>query len=112
MQSDISPLFNNLKSSVSQIDLTISQKEEFIKIVKQLDDLGHEIMYILIRMFEKDITGQMAELPFESKISTKELKLDIENLPIPLRWMLLKFSKLHLEKMEEETARKNISLKS
>ena len=112
MQSDISPLFNNLKSSASQIDLTISQKDEFVKNVKQLDDLGHEIMYILIRMFEKELTGKMSELPFDSKISTKELKLDVDNLPIPLRWMLLKFSRLHLEKMEEETARKNMGIKS
>ena len=106
MQSDITPLFLNLKSGTSNVvDLTQEQKEDIVKKIKTFDESGHEIIYILIRMYEKDTTGCMNELPYDGKLGTKELKLDIDLLPLQLKWMIYKFCKLHIEKMEEENAR-------
>jgi hypothetical protein len=110
MQSDISPLFLNLKSSsTNTADLSHDQKEELIKKIKTFDEVGHEIIYILMRMYERDTAGCMNDLPYDSKLSSKELKIDVDLLPIQLKWMIYKFSCLHAEKMKEENMRTKLN---
>ena len=112
MNNDISPLYQNLRSNSGDVsdDLTSEQKDEFVKRVKLLDENGHEIIYILIRMYENDTTSKFAELPYGSKSTSKELKFDLDNLPNQLKWMIYKFSKLHLDKMSEENTRKKLGM--
>jgi hypothetical protein len=100
--SSIAPLYQTLKKDALTIDLSADQKDEFVKLVKTLDETGLEIVYILIRMYELDTTSKSEELPYGSKFTSKELKFDLENIPYQLKWILYKFVKKHLEKMSEE----------
>lgn len=103
--SSIEPLYQQLKKESLSVDMTVEEKEEFVKLVKTLDESGNEIIYILIRLYELDTTSKSAELPYGSKFTTKELKFDIENIPIQLRWIIYKFTKKHVVKMIEERNR-------
>ena len=112
MNADITPLYQNLKSSSSSVvdDLTSEQKEEFVSRIKSLDDIGHEFVYVLIRMYERDTNDKMADMPYGCKMSSKDLKFEIDNIPVQLKWMIFKFSKLHLDKMSDETARTKLGI--
>lgn len=107
--SSIEPLYQQLKKETLSIDLSSEQKEEFVKITKTLDESGCEITYILIRLYELDTTLKSDELPYGSKFSSKELKFDLENFPIQLKWILYRFLKKHMEKMEQETIQSKFS---
>ena len=101
--SSIEPLYQHLKKESLTIDLSGDQKEELVKLIKTLDESGNEIIYVLIRLYEFDSSSKSEELPYGSKFTSKELKFDLENIPIQLRWILYRFVKKHVEKMSEES---------
>jgi hypothetical protein len=102
MSSSIEPLYQQLKKESRTTDLSSEQKDEFIHLVKLLDDIGNEIMYILIRLYETETATRTTEFPYGSKFTLKELKFDLDNIPIPLQWIIYSFSKKHVNKMSEE----------
>jgi len=47
------PLYDSLmKEETSLEDLTTKQKNELVKLVKILDELGYELIYVLVRVFQ------------------------------------------------------------
>ena len=104
--SSIELLYKQLKKDSLLIDLTHDQKDEFVKSIKTLDESGTEIVYILIRMYELEMTSKSDEFPYNSKLTaSKELKFDLEQLPNQLKWIIYKFIKKHLGRMSEESDR-------
>ena len=110
MNTDINSLYANIKSSVSSIteDLTHEQKDEFATRIKSMDEIGHELAYVLIRMYEIDTTGKLTDPPYGCKITSKDCIFELDSIPIVLKWMIYKFSKLHLDNMSEEISRKKL----
>lgn len=100
--SSIEPLYQQLKKEALTIDLSPEQKDDLVKNIKLLDESGNEIIYILIRLYEVDTTTKSEELPYGSKFTAKELKFDMDNIPMQLRWIIYKFVKKHVDKMSEE----------
>ena len=99
----ISHLYNSLKDGCETKDLTIEQRDVFAKNIKDLDGKGQEMVYVLIKMFEMDETKITTDqLPYESKVVSKEIRLDLDKIPDKLKQMIFKFSNMHLKNMEEE----------
>lgn len=99
------PLYDNLMSKTEDKDLTIKQKEEFIKLAKNIDTEGSERIYILIRLFAinhiEDKTSY--NLPYDGKKIKNDIKFDFNELPKRLKQILYSFIIMHCKTMEEES---------
>lgn len=93
------PIYDTLCSSIDEnvLDLTTTDKTEFIALLRLLNQSGIDIMYALIRYFQivKD-NNTSIELPYGGVQTKDDIKFDLERLPIMLKHILFKFIKLHL----------------
>ena len=100
------PLYDTLFNDVNtNEDISDKEKEQFIKLVKSLDQIGYELMYVLIRVYQLENTDDKStfKLPFGGKYIKDDIKFDMNELPNKLKHMLLKFVNIHSKKIEEET---------
>ena len=97
-------LYNSLKKDVDNQPLSLSQRDDFFKNIKLLDDKGNEIVYVIIKMFEIENNPKTTRdnLPYESKFISKELRFDLDKIPDKLKHILNKFLNIHIKNMEEE----------
>ena len=97
------PIYDTLSENISQKDLTVKQKEEFMEKIKSLDQQGYELVYALIRTFQMENNDDKTtfKLPYKGKILKNEIKFDLEKLPNKLKQMLYKFVNIHIRSMEE-----------
>jgi len=98
------PLYDSLSADVSNLDLTTKQKDEFMKLVKNIDLEGSERIYVLIRMFQLENSEDKStfKIPYGGKYIKTDLKFDLNELPNQLKNILYKFIKIHSSTMEEE----------
>ena len=92
------PLYDNLLSEVQTFeDLNNKQKDEFMKLVTDIDDNTSELIYALIRVYqlENSENKNTFTLPFDGKFLEKDIKFDLNELPNQLKQILLKFLLLH-----------------
>ncbi len=99
------PVYELLKSSVEDKDLTVLEKEEFITNIKEMNSIGHELVYVIIKSFEKDNSDSETFFPYNGKIQKSGIRFEIESLDNRLRQILYKFSKMHLETQNEQNGR-------
>lgn len=88
------PLYDNLMSEVQSFeDLTTKQKDEFMKIIGDIDDNTSELVYALIRVFqlENSENKNTFTLPYDGKFIDNEVKFDLNELPNQLKQMLNNF---------------------
>lgn len=91
------PLFDNLYRETESNDLLVTHKATTIKNIKKIDLQGHEMVYVIIKLFE-----QKENVKVESKVVKNQLTFDLESMPNKLKQIIYKFTQLHLKKMEEE----------
>ena len=108
------PLYNRIVNNVPNSDLTQTEKEFFIENIKNMDELGKELLFVLIFQFsiENKKKGKNV-IPYKGKKETvnddvSNFTWNLQDLPITLRQMLLKFMKMHLITMEEERSRSQL----
>ena len=92
------PLYDNLLSEVQTFeDLNNKQKDEFMKLVTDIDDNTSELIYALIRVYqlENSENKNTFTLPYDGKFLEKDIKFDLNELPNQLKQILLKFLLLH-----------------
>lgn len=91
------PLYDTLLREITDVDLTTAQKTETIKNIKKIDTAGHELLYVLIKIYEH-------QFPFnnEMKQTKNDIKIDLEKLPNRLKQIIHRFSVKHLQRMEDE----------
>ena len=54
------PLYDNLFSEVdTNEDLSIKEKDDFIKMIKDIDQVGCELIYVLIRVYQLENTEDL-----------------------------------------------------
>lgn len=109
--SNTFPLYDNLFRESPEKDLTKTEKDNFIKLVKNIDNEGSELFYALIKCYQLQTVSSSAEIfnnPFSSKIINGCYKFELELLPHKLKQMLILFLKKHNKKMKEEESRPNI----
>jgi|688.fasta_scaffold1300291_1 hypothetical protein len=99
------PLYDNLSSNITNNDLTVKQKDEFIKTVSEIDNDGAELIYALIRSYQLDKSDikNTFILPFDGICVDKDIKFNLADFPIPLRQILYKFIKLHINSIKENS---------
>ena len=99
------PLYDTLFAEASLIDLSTKEKDEFMKLVKNIDIEGTERIYVLIRMFQLENSEDKStfKIPFGGKYVKTDLKFDLNDLPNQLKQILYKFVTMHNKTMEEET---------
>ena len=100
------PLYDTLFNEITtNEDISDKEKEQFIKLVKSLDQIGYELMYVLIRVYQLENTDDKStfKLPFGGKYIKDDIKFDLNELPNKLKHMLVKFVDIHSKKIEEET---------
>ena len=86
--------------------------------IKLIDTNGEELIYALIKFYEKDHSkGKTSvNLPYKGKQTkkTNALKFDLEELPKQLKQIVYKFLLTHIKMMEEDSQidRENIEMPS
>ena len=98
------PLYYSLINEKNRDVLTFAQKEEFINIIKTLDNNGHELIYALIRTYQLENSEDKStfKLPFGGKYVKNDMKFDLNDLPDILQIMLYKFVVIHEKSLAEE----------
>ena len=108
------PLYNQIVNNVPTTDLTPAEREFFSENIKNMDELGRELLFVLIYQFysENKKKGKNT-IPYKGKKESVNDELTnftwcLQDLPITLRQMLLKFMKMHIITMEEEQSRNQL----
>ena len=98
------PLYDSLIIEKCMEDLSFEQKDEFVKIVKNLDDNGHELIYALIRTYQLENSHDKStfKLPYGGKYVKNDMKFDLNELPNELKNILYKFCLIHEKTIAEE----------
>lgn len=100
------PLYDNLCQDTPSKDLTTKQKNDFMEKVNNLNDIGYELIYALIKVYqiENDSENNSNILPYNGKFINNDMKFDLNLLPNKLKQILYKFIQLHSRTMNEENA--------
>lgn len=88
------PLYDNLMTEVQSFeDLNNKQKDEFMKLVGDIDDNTSELIYALIRVYqlENSDNKNTFTLPYDGKFIDNDVKFDLNELPNQLKQILYKF---------------------
>lgn len=99
------PLYDNLITEVTSFeDLSSKQKDQFMKMVVDIDDNSCELIYALIRVYqlENSENKNIFTLPYDGKFIDNDLRFDLNELPNQLKQMLFRFLKLYHENKEKK----------
>ena len=109
------PLYDSLSLELKNLDLTTKEKDEFMKLVKNIDADGAERIYVLIRMYQLENSDDKStfKIPYGGKYVKNDIKFDLNELPNELKQLLYKFIKIHSATMDEEnTIKKNRGIRT
>ena len=98
------PLYDNLIKDLPEEEITVKQKDKFIKLVKDIDDYGSELIYALIRFYQLENSEDKStfKLPYGGKYVKHDMKFDFNELPNQLKHILFKFIQIHIKTLKEE----------
>ena len=97
------PLYTTLNTNLQKKDLTVLQKNEFMKKIQELDSKGHELIYALIKCYflENDSTEPFI-IPYNGKLAKDRIEFNLLDFPPVLKQMLYKFVIIHQKKILED----------
>jgi len=100
------PLYDNLIKDLPEEEMTLKQKDKFIKLVKDIDEYGSELMYALIRFYQLENSDDKStfKLPYGGKYIKHDMKFDFNELPNELKHILFKFIQIHIKTLKEENS--------
>jgi hypothetical protein len=100
------PLYDNLIKDLPEEEMTVKQKDKFIKLVKDIDEYGSELMYALIRFYQLENSDDKStfKLPYGGKYIKHDMKFDFNELPNELKHILFKFIQIHIKTLKEENS--------
>jgi len=106
------PLYDNLIKDLPKRDLSVKDKEKFIKDIKQMNVNGRELVYALIQVYneQNESDPKTKYVPYngdKEEESTGVFKFlwVYTQFPIKLRHLLSRFATIHLQKQQEEDTR-------
>jgi len=91
------PLYDSLIVDVSNDELKIEEKDDFMKMIKTFDTNGYELIYALIRVFQLENNEDKStfKLPYGGKYVKNDILFDLNEFPNKLKQLLYKFVKIH-----------------
>ena len=92
------------KKTIKEEEITVKQKDKFIKLVKDIDEYGSELIYALIRFYQLENSDDKStfKLPYGGKFVKHDMKFDFNELPNNLKHILFKFIQIHVKTLKEE----------
>lgn len=98
------PLYDNL---LKDLENTPINKNKFIKLVKEFDNNGYEIIYALIKFYQcknknDSNISNISNIPYGGKYNKNEVKFDYNEFPDNLKKILYKFTIMHTKIIKEE----------
>jgi hypothetical protein len=104
------PLYDRLIRDIPSKNLTIKQHQEFLEKVPDINTHGRELLYVLIRCYNKDNGGDAGGTPYGGEVkrcgrNNVSVTWDLASFPHDLRQILYKFVVMHTEEMQEEMMR-------
>ena len=109
------PLYDSLIRDIPKKDLSVSQKEELIEKINEIDENGRSLVYALIQFYNIENRDEelSEDLPYGGtkdviKKGKETLTSTLTNLPVKLRHILYKFVIMHTKNMEEQAQRPSI----
>ena len=105
------PLYDRLSKNVLNKELTLKEKNYFLDSIKNIDNNGSELIYVLIKFHS--INNNLCPpncIPFEGKqkdvINNQiDITWSLSKLPNKLKQILLNFLRMHVINMKEEKER-------
>ncbi len=93
-------------------DITIEEVKELVENVRKLDREGYELLFVLIKTYS-NLENKKEEIPYKGQKVNEgasqdricDIKFDIREFSPMLRKILLEFSRLHSNKMIDESNR-------
>jgi hypothetical protein len=99
------PLYDILFDlSTSNSDLTLTQKDTIIKFIKELDLAGQKNIFLILKIYSlKSLDSSIFDIPYKGiKTDKEQYMFDIDNFPVRLKFMLLKFCEIHMESQKRK----------
>ena len=98
------PLYDNLFVDLPTEEMTVKHKDKFVKLIKEIDQNGSELIYALIRVYQLENSDDKStfKLPYGGKFDKTDMKFDFNDLPNELKHILFKFIQIHTKTMKEE----------
>jgi len=85
--------------------MSTKQKDKFMKLIKDIDEKGSELIYALIRVYQLENSDDKStfKLPYGGKFVKHDMQFDFNDFPNKLKHILLKFIQIHIKSMKEES---------
>jgi hypothetical protein len=99
------PLYDSLSKNLELVDeISIKDQDKFMKLIKNFDTNGYELIYALIRVYQLENSDDKStfKLPYGGKFLKNEMKFDFTELPPDLKKILFNFTIMHTKTMKEE----------
>jgi len=99
-------LYDTFLKGVVNKEFTAYKKDEFLKMVKSLDDEGIKTFLLIIKLHElKSSPTSDVLLPYEGVSDDVEITFDLEKFPSLLQNILYKFMEMHTKHKQIEKER-------
>ncbi len=91
------PLYENIRNDIKDVkELSKQEKDKLLQNIKTLDEHGHELIYVLIKVhFIKEENSYM--VPYGIKSLKMGHRVDLNILPPILQLIIQNFVELHLK---------------
>jgi len=97
------PLYTTLNTNLQKKDLTVLQKNEFMKKIQELDSKAHELIYALIKCyFLENDSAEPFQIPYNGKLAKDRIEFNLCDFPPALKQLLYKFVIIHQQKIIED----------
>ena len=104
-------LYDTFTKGVVAKEFTTHKKDEFLKLVKTLDQEGIKTFLLIIKSHElKDIPDAISPIPYSGTSSDAGIMFDLEKIPIILQNILYKFMEMYTTNKQVELERQMLSL--
>lgn len=104
------PLYTNLSKDLKQKNLSVAGEKKLLASIAQLDSNGMELIYALIKAYEKqhgnsddkNSSFNPLSIPYSGVINASSITFDLNKFPNPLKNVINTFVCKHIETMKEE----------
>ena len=98
------PLYDSLIKDIKNDELTTKEKDDFMKLIKNLDQDGYELVYALIRIYQNENSEDKStfKIPYGGVFVKNDINFNLNDLPVELSQIVYKFVLLHAKSMKEK----------